>query len=159
MNKFIGIAAAAMLVASGGSASAAQKYISFDGFCDFLSGVTANTTMSVAVHNLTTDCADAHNAVDVGVEANIPGKGKYLVFGDNDRDAEGGTYSGISEYIAIQLPLKTGNGWFLYQTSDGATISYSNSGTYTVTKKVPAALRTKLPETFRGQHSNLMPPQ
>jgi hypothetical protein len=158
MNKFMGVAVAALLVASSGSAMAAKRYIAFDGFCDFLSGVKSNTTMSVAVHNLTTGCGDVHNAVDVGVAATIPAMGKFLVFGDNDRDATGGTYSAITEYIAIQLPLKTGNSWFLYQTTDGATISYSNSGTYTVTATVPAASRTRLPATFQG-HSNLLPPR
>jgi len=158
MNKFMGLTVAAMLAASSGNAIAAQRYISFDGFCDFLSGAKADAAMSVAVHNLTTDCGDTHNAVDVGVEATIPGMGKFLVFGDNDRDAENGTYTGITEYIAIQLPLKTGNSWLLYQTTDGATISYSNSGTYTVTNRVPAAARTKLPATFQVR-SKLMPPR
>jgi hypothetical protein len=159
MNKFMGIAAAAILAASSGNAMAGQKYISFDGYCDFLSGVKANTTMSVAVHNLTTVCGDSNNAVEVGVEATIPGVGKYLVFADNDLDAVGGTYSGTSLYYAVQLPLKTGNSFFLYETSDGATISYSNSGTYTVTNKVPAAARTRLPATYQMKHSNLMPPR
>jgi hypothetical protein len=159
MNKFMGIAVAAILAASSGSAVAGQKYISFDGYCDFLSGVTESTTMAVAVHDLTTVCGDTDNAVAVGVEANIPGLGKYLVFGDNNPDAVGGTYSGTAMYFAVQLPLKTGNGWFLAETTDGATISYSNSGTYTVTKKVPAAARTRLPATSQVKHANLMPPR
>ena len=159
MKKFIGMAAVAMLAASSGSALAAPKYISFDGYCDYLSGLKENVSMSVAVHNLTTVCGDSNNSVDVGVEANIPGLGKYLVFGDNDRDAAGGTYTGISEYIAIQLPIKTGNAWLLYQTTDGATISYSNSGTYTATNKLPAATRTRLPATFNADHARLMPPR
>src|ERR1700722_1682724 len=98
MNKFIAVAAAVMLVASSGNAFAAKRYVSFDEFCDFLSGVKSNTTMSVAVHNLKTNCEDTNNSVDVGVAATIPGMGRYLVFSDNDRDAEGGTYTGISEY-------------------------------------------------------------
>lgn len=162
MKKFIGLAAAALLVASSGDALAAKKYISFDGYCDFLSGVVTSTTASVAVHNLTTVCGDTNNSVDVGVEATIAGQGKFLVFGDNDRDAEGGTYTGISEYIAIQLPLKTGNSFFLYETTDGATISLSNSGTYTVTNKVPTAARTRLPATFQmlsQGHAKLLPPR
>ena len=159
MNKFMGIAVAAILAASSGSAMAAQKYISFDGYCDFLSGVVASPTMSVAVHNLTTGCGDTDNAVVVGVEATIPGMGKYLVFGDNNPDAVAGTYTGTAMYFAVQLPLKTGNGWFLAQTTNGATISYSNSGTYTVTKTVPAAARTRLPATSQVKHANLMPPR
>lgn len=162
MNKFIGIAAAAMLVVASGSASAKQ-YIAFDGYCDFLSGLKVGTTTSFAVHNLTSGCGDANNAVAVGVEANIPGMGKYLVFGDNDLDAVGGTYTGIAMYIAIQLPLKTGNSFFLYETTDGATVYYSNSGTYTITKTLPTAARIKQPATFQGHstpgHFTLLPPR
>jgi hypothetical protein len=162
MKKFIGLAVAALLVASSGDAMAAKKYIDFDGYCDFMSGVVTNANMSVAVHNLTTGCGDSNNAVDVGAVVTIPGQGKFLLFGDNDLDAIGGTYTGSALYFAVQLPLKTGNSFFLYETTDGATISYSNSGTYTVTTKAPTAARTRLPATFQVHAqgaARLLPPR
>jgi hypothetical protein len=161
MKRIIGIAVVAML-ASGGSASAVDKYLVFDGYCDFLSGIVANGNASLAVHNLTTVCTSyKKNAVSVGPDATIAGSGKYLVFSDNYDDATNGTYSGSQSYYAIQLPLKTGNSWFLYNTGDGATISYSNSGTYTMTNKKPkpsADLRNTPPASFTVK-SNLQPPK
>jgi hypothetical protein len=158
VNKFVGAAALAILCASGGSAMAATDYIEFDGYCDFMGPVTENGTQSLSPHNLTTECGFANNAVAVGAETTIVGQtGKWLVFASNFLDAENGTYSGGQAYYAVQLPLRTGNSWFVFETSDGATISYDNAGTYTIAHRAPKAERVKLPASFAVHAAQLQP--
>lgn len=144
MKPSIGMAIAGVCLVLGGNAAARSTYIELNGYCDYFSGVSVNGVTSIAVHDLTAHCTGAlNNAVSVGARVTIPHKGSYILFGDNYRDALGGTYTGKTSYYGIQLPLKTGNGWFLYETSDGTAITYSNSGTYTLTRKPPAVASAK----------------
>ncbi|MGD0865850.1 MAG: hypothetical protein ABSA49_09865 [Rhizomicrobium sp.] len=159
MKMRLGLAVGALLLAGTTGAMAATDYVSFDGYCNFFSGIVLNGDTSLGVDNLTTICGYPSNAVAVGTEAKITGlSGNWLIFSTTEQDVTNTTNT--AEYYAFQLPLKTGNSWLIYETTDGATISFSNSGTYTVTHKAPKLLHgsAKLPvaSLVKGQ---FLPPK
>jgi hypothetical protein len=137
------IAASAIILATAGTASAAA--ISFDGLCDGLIDIKIDGAQSLAVDDLKTGCGISTNAFEVGIEEDIPGSGKYITFAENTLEAEG--YQGYAMYLAIQLPLRTGNHWFNAYTNDGKTI-VTNSGTYTLGPPKAAPDGKKLPPHF-----------
>ncbi len=160
MKIRLGLAIGALLLAGTSGALAKPTYVSLDGYCNFFSGIVLNDASSVAVDDLTTNCAYSANAVGVGTEGKITGQsGNWLILSTTEQDVTNN--ANTAEYYAFQLPLKTGNSWLIYETTDGATISFSNSGTYTVSHKLPAATlpgHAKLPvaSLVKGQ---FLPPK
>ena len=159
MKMCLGLAAGALLLAGTTGAMAATDYVTFDGYCNFFSGIVLDGDTSVAVDNLTTTCGYSTNGVGVGTEGKIKGlSGDWLILSTTEQDVTNS--ANTAEYYAIQLPLKTGNSWFIYETTDGATISDSNSGTYTIVHKAPKLEdgRARLPVASMVKGA-LMPPK
>ena len=135
MKMKLGMALVATVLLAGSSgAFAAAKNLTFDGYCDGIIDIRTTDGVNLGIHDIVDGCGYAANGVAVGTTVNIPGMGKYYVFADTVVDAEntGNTLtSTAATYMAIQLPLATGNSWFLYVTTDGKKTSDTNSGTYT----------------------------
>jgi len=123
MKKHFAVAAAAILL-SAGSAMAGSKtsQISLDGTC-VVASVTVAKTLVAANEN--DDCA---TLLGVGFIAKIKGFGTVAEVG-----GETSELPGYAATIALQYPLKTGNAWSLYYTTDGVNVVFASSGTYTVT--------------------------
>jgi hypothetical protein len=157
MNMRLGFAAAAACLLLGNGAMASPVYIVLGNHCDFFQNVVVNGSTSLAIHNLTANCHVAHNAVAVGTVGQLSDHtGTWLVFADNAVDAYQDGYTGFQDYYAFQLPLKTGNSWFMYQTESGLRTTASASGTYTISATPPVA--AKGPASWQDRNT-LQPPR
>jgi hypothetical protein len=117
------ILAASVLVALSGGASAKSKTetISLNGHCDVL---TLNIDKSVVAGTDDPDCAQGFGGGFIG---KIKGFGNAIVAG-----VQFSGEPGEQVVIRVQYPLVTGGDWDLWGTSNGATLTKLESGTYTV---------------------------
>jgi hypothetical protein len=115
--------ALAALLALGNAAHAGTKtqVISLDGHCDVLT-LKINKTEVVGAD--TPSCA---TGIGIGYIGKVKGFGNGIIAG-----AQFSTAPGAQFVIRIAYPLVTGGSWDLAVTSDGATFTPYESGTYTV---------------------------
>ena len=113
------IVASAILLAAAGTASA-KPAISFNGSCDGLIDIQINGAELLAIDDLKTGCGQSTDAYEVETVELISGSGKYITFAENTLEAEG--VQGYAMYLAVQIPLRTGNHWFNAYTKDGKTV-------------------------------------
>jgi hypothetical protein len=143
MNKYLMLTAAALLVSASG-ASANQKTISFDGFCDGMQ-IGWQAQFYGETH-LYSGCGYFQTDVSISLAGRTKGIGDNVSFQGTYQP-----YFGLDgELIAfdIQLPLKTGNSFTLYSSQSGVV----NSGTYTV-EKGATVVPTGKTSTFGKVHA------
>ncbi len=122
MKTYLALAAAA-LVAMGGTASAKSKtaVISLDGFCDV---ITLQINKSLIAGADDPNCNTEYGG---GMIETVKGFGNSIVAGLQTPNSPGHQY-----VVQISYPLVSGGAWTAYSTTDGVTLSFFNSGTYTV---------------------------
>lgn len=94
--------------------------ITFDGFCD---GVNLTLSNKYYIVGQSTGCSAG--AVDEGFTATRSGV-KYLDISSNNNGGD------QALTFVFDLPISTGRGWCVYNTTDGVTQNVLNCGTYTV---------------------------
>ena len=122
-------AAAAVLLPLGCNVASAKTFtISYDTFCN--TGTIKLTSKVVVAYKETTASGSCQNVIGAGAKANTKVqaiKGNWLIIGElNDQ------YPGEEDLMLLQYPLVTGGTWLLYDTTDGDTTTFVNSGTYTI---------------------------
>ncbi len=122
MKTYLALTAAA-LVAMGGTASAkTQKtVITLDGYCDVITLRIDNALVAAA------DAPKCTTEYGAGMIETVKGFGNSIVAGLQTPNSPGHQY-----VVQISYPLVSGGAWTAYSTTDGVTLSFFNSGTYTV---------------------------
>jgi hypothetical protein len=115
--------ASLLVLASAGAASA--KNISFDGYCD---GMNIKVTSTSAVAT-STGCA---TGVNEGVSGKVDKLANLILSSTNYGSAT------VAETYVLEYPLRTGNSFTVYITTDGITQTLFSTGTYTM--GTPAAV-------------------
>jgi len=115
-----------LVLAFTGAASA--KDISFDGYCD---GMAITVSGNFVVAKSIGGCAKGH--VNEGVRGKVGSLGDLILSSTNIDSAT------TAETYVIQYPLRTGNSFAVYITTDGVTQTTLSTGTYTLGKPAPDA--------------------
>jgi hypothetical protein len=93
------------------------------------------------------DSCDGVDAIGSGMEGKVIGVSpKDMTIGENYFGDPTSTY-----LLNIQYPLKTGNGWSIFRSQDGANYTPLSSGTYTVIDGADA----RRPRAGRPVHRSL----
>ena len=115
------VLAAFLVLGSTADVSAKTQVISLDGYCDVL-------TLKISKINVVgADTPACTTGMGVGYVSNVKGFGKAIVAGAQFSAAPGAQF-----VIRIAYPLITGGNWDLALTTDGATFTPYEYGTYTV---------------------------
>ncbi len=142
MKAYLALAAAAFL-AMGGTASAKSNtyVISLDGHCDVITLQIDKTLVAGADDP---NCATEYGG---GMIGKVKGIGKTIVAGVQSPSAPGFQF-----VIQISYPLVSGGAWNLYATTDGATITQIESGTYTVEGAATRGVKGAVSAFVRQRH-------
>jgi hypothetical protein len=113
--------AALLALGSGVPAEAKTQVISLNGHCDVLTLKIVKTQVAGA------DDPNCDTGIGVGYVGKVKGFGNGIIAGAQFSAAPGAQF-----VIRIAYPLVTGGTWDLAITTDGATFTPYESGTYTV---------------------------